>query len=98
MAGYKVHDYIERPGIAWPIGINALQHALSAIWLVVTGRTLYPTMRSIIRFVDWKCGHLLWLRPIRRLSRHYGAYILCRKNMVVDHVAVNRKLYTLNKN
>jgi len=98
MAGFQVKDYLERPGIAWPIGVNAAQHVLSAIWLRLTGNTLYPAMRSIIRFFEWRCGHFLWLRPIRKTSVHFGAYVMCIKNVQLDHIAVNRQLYTLDKN
>jgi SAM-dependent methyltransferase len=95
VSGFRVEDYLERPGIGiWPGRLNILIHTLSMISYWLFGRTIYGAATEIAGRVEYRCGHLRALRRLRRLSRHFGGYYLCAKAEVLDHVALNKALYT----
>lgn len=95
ISGWKVVDYLERPGIFWLP--TAQTYALSFIsllsWLLLR-KTAYRIESSLIGRIEWTAGHWLWLRPLRRRSIFFGGYYLCQLDQAVDHIALNRDLYT----
>ncbi len=94
MGGFQIIDYLERPPLCAPNFLNRGQHAFSLASYLVTGRTAYSFLTRLIGGVSWRLGHMFWLRPFRRHSRHFGGYFLCQKGTSVDHLALNRRLYT----
>jgi hypothetical protein len=89
-----VIDYLERPAVLRPNPLNAIQHAVSFASYLIRHRTTYGVSGAGIgRFSIW-AGRKLWLRPLRRRSPGYGAYFLCTKAEPLDHLALNRALYT----
>lgn len=94
LAGFEVADYLERPAIFQPRRFNAVQHAVSLASFLLTGRTTYRGSSWLIGALSWRLGHMAWPRPVRRRSRSYGGYFLCRKSVSVDHVRINRDWYT----
>lgn len=98
MGGFEVQMFIERPGMISPNFLNPVQHGISLVSFLLTGKTAYPWLTDFIGWLSWKLGQLRWLRPIRRLSRHYGGYYLSQKSFSkLDHVAINRAAYTAGK-
>lgn len=95
MGGFSVIDYLERPGIFWLRGLNVLQHGLSLIAYLLTGKTVYRAVINIAGTIEWEMGHVALFRPIRRATTCFGGYYLCRKAEIYDHLALNKKLYTL---
>jgi SAM-dependent methyltransferase len=96
MAGFGVEDYLERPAIIWLPILNFLLHIISLFSWWLTGKTAYPWLTDLIGKFEWKVGHLIWLRKIRSLSKPFGGYYLCHKQNVIDHLTVNKELYTLS--
>ncbi len=94
LGGFAVEDYLERPGVFWCRGLNLFQHGLTLIIHAFTGKVAYAWLSKIIGRVEWELGHVMRLRPIRRLSKHYGGYYLCHKAELFDHILVNKGLYT----
>ena len=94
ICGFRIEDYIERPAVIWPGRANVLLHGLCLISYWLFGRTGYRAITDAAGRIEYSCGHLLALRPIRRLSRHYGGYYLCAKGNALDYVALNARLYT----
>jgi SAM-dependent methyltransferase len=94
LGGFAVVDYIERPGVLRPNPLNPVQHAISLVSYLTRGRTTYAASGELIgRFSVW-AGRKRWLLPIRRRSKGYGGYFLCVKGESLDHVGLNRALYT----
>ncbi len=99
MGGFDVQIFIERPGIISPNFLNPVQHGISLVSFVLTGKTAYSWLTNLIGWLSWKLGQLRWLRPIRRLSRHYGGYYLALKSVSkLDYLAINMAAYTIGKN
>jgi len=94
LGGFRVVDQVERPGLFRPNVLNPPQHAVSLVRFLVSGKTTYAAAGRLIGGLSWWAGHRHWLRPIRRWSRDYGGYFLCTKAASLDHVALNRRLYT----
>ncbi len=95
MAGFRVVDFIERPAIFDPRWLNYPIHALSAARFMVARRTVYAASTSLYGRVAMRAGRQRRWRAIRRRSRHYGGFYLCVKgNSRLDHVSLNRQLYT----
>jgi len=94
ICGFRVQDYLERPGVLFPGRLNWLIHGTSLISYWTRGRTLYRTTNAVVGRLEYKLGHMFWLRRIRRLSRHFGGYYLCVKAELFDHVKLNTSLYT----
>jgi SAM-dependent methyltransferase len=94
MGGFEVMDYLERPGFVTPNPLNPFQHGISFAYYLLTGHTAYPLLTKLIGVFSWYLGHRLWLRPVRRLSRSFGGYYLCRKGDSLDYLTLNRSLYT----
>jgi SAM-dependent methyltransferase len=94
MTGFSVEDYLERPAIVAPNCLNPLQHGVSLFWWLITGRTAYFFLSRLIGAFSWHFGHATWPRHIRRMSKGYGGYFLCRKSDELQYLSVNRNLYT----
>jgi SAM-dependent methyltransferase len=95
MAGFRVIDFIERPAIFDPVWLNYPIHALSAASFVLTGRTIYAASTSRYGRFAVRVGRQRRWRSLRRRSRHYGGFYLCVKDASrLDHVGLNRRLYT----
>jgi len=94
MGGFTVKEYIERPGIFWINNINTLQHGVSYVKYLITNKTAYSFLSQSFGKLEWVLGHIMVLRPIRRLSKHFGGYYLCHKGEVCNHIEVNKRLYT----
>ncbi len=95
LAGFSVENYLERPGFVWFAGFNMTQHGISFLKNFLTGKTAYPWTTMLIGRIEWILGHLIWLRPIRKLSKHFGGYYLCCKSDdLIDHISINKNLYT----
>ncbi len=95
MAGFKVIDFIERPAIFDPVWLNYPIHALSAVSLRLTGRTIYGASNSLYGRFAVRVGRQRRWRLLRRWSRHYGGFYLCVKDASpLDHIGLNRRLYT----
>jgi SAM-dependent methyltransferase len=94
MAGFTVVDYLDRPGLVWFNSINVVQHGISLLTYWLTGKTAYSWLTKLVGKLEWKLGHSLYLRPIRRFTRNFGGYYLCQKSDQFDHIAINKKLYT----
>lgn len=94
MGGFAVKDYLERPGVVWFRSLNIVHHGLSLFIYRLTGRTSYRWVNEIAGNIEWKLGHLAWLRPVRKWSNCFGGYYLCAKAEHYDHVALNKRLYT----
>ncbi len=97
MGGFEVLDFLERPAILAPNFLNLFQHGVSFVAHRLTGRTAYPALIRFIGGLSWRLGHARWPRAVRRLSRHYGGYYLAGKAEAMDHVSVNRDLYTQSR-
>lgn len=98
LAGFAVEDYLERPGFIWNDVFNMIQHGISLVTYFLAGKTAYPWTTMVIGKMEWKLGHLRWLRPIRKLSKHFGGYYLCCKSdELLDHISINKNLYTDNQ-
>ncbi len=98
MGGFEVQMLIERPGMISPNFLNPVQHGISLVSFLLTGKTAYPWLTNLIGLLSWKLGQWRWIRPIRRFSRHYGGYYLSRKSVSkLDHVAINRAAYTISE-
>jgi SAM-dependent methyltransferase len=94
-AGFEIEDYLERPAIAWFRPINVVIHLLNIALYEVTGKTLYPWAARQFSMFEYRVGHMSWPRRVRRLSRLYGGYYLCRKTTCVhDHLVENAKHFT----
>lgn len=94
MSGFSVEDYVERPGLFTLVRFNAFQHGLSLLWYLLRGRTAYGYLTHAIGRMEWRLGHIKWLRFVRRHSRSFGGHFLCRRSAVFDHVELNKRLYT----
>lgn len=94
LTGFGVIDYLERPGIAWPRGLNFISHAYNSLVYMLTGKTAYDFTVKTFSRIEWHLGHLQWPRSARRMSKHFGGYFLCEKIVEVDHLKINRDLYT----
>lgn len=94
MCGFSIVDYLERPGLIWNNCLNLFQHGLSFMSYCISCKTAYRFLTKLIGRFEWFCGHLLWLRPIRKLSSRFGGYYLCRKSHPIDHITINKNLYT----
>jgi SAM-dependent methyltransferase len=97
MGGFDIVDYVERPALGLPIRpVNVVQHALCIMLYMATGRTLYPVTTRLLGRWAYAMGKRTGLRFVRRHSRSFGAYYACRKaaDSALDHVAINRRLYT----
>jgi len=95
LGGFTVNDYLESPGVVWSNIFNWIQHVLSYFSYLLRGKTIYPRTTNLIGRFEWFWGHKKILRPIRKLSKHFGGYYLCTKsNEVLDHVSINKDLYT----
>lgn len=95
MAGFRVLDFIERPAVVDPKWLNYPIHALSAISLMVRGKTIYGTSTSSYGRFALAAGRQRGWRPLRRRSRHHGGFYLCAKDPhQLDHIGLNRRLYT----
>lgn len=94
MGGFSVCDYLERPGFFSLIKLNIFQHSLCLLIYWLTRKIAYFWLTRFAGSYEMKMGHALWLRPIRRLSNHFGGYYLCHKSDNYDHILVNKKLYT----
>jgi len=95
LSGFTVVDYLERPGVIWLNIFNWVQHGLSFLSYLLRGKSVYPLTTKLIGRFEWFWGHKIFLRPIRKLSKHFGGYYLCTKSSVAfDHISVNKDLYT----
>jgi len=94
LGGFVIQDCVERPALFRPNVFNPLQHGVSLVSYLVRGRTSYAASNRLIGLLSWRLGHVRWLGRFRRLGRGYGAYYLCRKGAALDHVEINRSLYT----
>ena len=94
MTGFDVEDYLERPAIMWSHFFNLVLHSTSLLSWLLTKKTSYAWLTNFVGNFEWAVGHLLWLRFVRRLSKSFGGYYLCKKQEIFDHIAVNKKLYT----
>jgi SAM-dependent methyltransferase len=94
LGGFAVEDYLERPALFRPNLFNLFQHGVSLASYLLRGQTSYAASNKLIGSVSWRLGHALCLGRLRRLGKGYGAYYLCRKGDTLDHVEVNRALYT----
>lgn len=94
ICGFRIEDYLERPGLLFPGRLNWLIHCSSLISYWIRGRTLYKTTTDAIGQLEYQLGHIFGLRLIRRLSRHFGGYYLCDKAERLNHVEINKGLYT----
>jgi SAM-dependent methyltransferase len=95
MAGFKVVDYLERPGLMWWNSIqNIVLHSICLLSWALLRKTAYKCEIALIGRFEWITGHLQWPRIIRRLSTKYGGYYLCQKDIQFDHLSLNRTLYT----
>lgn len=94
IGGFVIKNYLERPAIIAPNFFNFFQHGLSLAAFVISGRTLYPSLTRLIGAVSYRLGHFLWLRPLRRLSKTFGGYYLCKKGKKLDYLSINKILYT----
>jgi SAM-dependent methyltransferase len=94
LGGFTIEDYLERPALFRPNLFNVFQHGVSLVSYLLRGRTSYSTSNKLIGSLSWRLGHVLRLGRLRRLGRGYGAYYLCRKGDTLDHVELNRALYT----
>jgi SAM-dependent methyltransferase len=95
ISGFRILDFVERPGVLWLNSLNYLHHLLNLLAYLTTGRTIYSLTLRFFGGLEWSLGHKRWLRPIRRVSSAYGGYFLCQKSAAMDHVELNRSLYTL---
>lgn len=98
VSGFRVEDRVERPGLLRPGRVNMAAHAISAISYRLRGKTAYKAITELGGRIEYHCGHIKWLRPFRKLSRHFGAYYLCTKGEVLDYVTLNADLYTASNN
>lgn len=95
MAGFRVVDFIERPAVFDPRWLNYPIHALSAASFMLAGRTVYAASVSLYGRFAVRVGRQRRWRLLRRRSRHYGGFYLCVKDTSrLDHVGLNRRLYT----
>jgi SAM-dependent methyltransferase len=94
LGGFVVRDYVERPALFRPNLFNPLQHGVSLVSYSLRGRTSYAASNRLIGSLSWRLGHVLRLRRLRQLGRGYGGYYLCLKGAALDHVEINRSLYT----
>jgi SAM-dependent methyltransferase len=97
MGGFEVEDYLERPGIFWFRRGNYFLHGLNLISYTLFNKTIYSWLTNILGNFEWKFGHKLWLRPIRRISKCFGGYYVCKKAECFDYLDLNIKLYTSKK-
>lgn len=94
-SGFRIEDYLERPGIGiWPGRLNIVIHGFALISYWLFGRTIYRWATAAAGSLEYRCGHWRRLRWLRSLSRHFGGYYLCVKGEALDHVALNRTVYT----
>lgn len=94
LGGFVVQDYLERPALFRPNRFNPFQHGVNLVSDLLRGRTSYAASRRLIGSLSWRLGHALRLGRLRRLGRGYGGYYLCLKGTTLDHVEINRSLYT----
>jgi SAM-dependent methyltransferase len=94
ICGFRVQDYLERPGMLFPGRLNWIIHAASLISYKLRGRTLYRATTEAVGRLEYTLGHIFWLRRIRRLSKHFGGYYRCTKADSLDYVKLNASLYT----
>lgn len=94
LAGFAVDDYVERPLLFRPNLFNPLQHGVSLLSHLLRGRPSYAASNRLIGRLSWRLGHMRSLGRLRRLGKGYGAYLRCTKGGTIDHVAINRRLYT----
>jgi SAM-dependent methyltransferase len=94
LAGFQLIDYLERPAVFWVQRLNLLQHAGSAVSHLVTGRTLYSWTTSIFGRFEYRVGHVRWLRFLRRTSKSFGGYYLCRKGPQLNYLSLNEERFT----
>jgi SAM-dependent methyltransferase len=94
VSGFRIEDYVERPAIVWPGRANLLFHLLSLGSYRLSKHTVYRFVTGIAGRIEYRLGHVSALRHVRRMSKHYGGYYLCSKGEAMDHVALNKELYT----
>lgn len=94
LGGFAVRDFLERPALFRPNLFNPLQHGVSLASYVLRGRTSYAASNRLIGSLSWRLGHAVRLGRVRRLGRGYGGYYLCEKGATLDHLEINRGLYT----
>jgi len=95
ITGFRVLDYLERPAFFWCWTLqNLILHGTSLLTWVFTRKTAYRWETALVGRLEWSVGHLTWPRIIRRLTTVYGGYYLCEKGQPMDHVSLNRNLYT----
>src|SRR5439155_19585088 len=94
LGGFVVSDYVERPALFRPNRLNIFQHGVSLVSYLLRRRTTYGASNRLIGWHSWQLGHIARLGRFRRLGRGYGAYYLCSKGHTLDHVEINRSLYT----
>ncbi len=94
LGGFAIQDYVERPVLFKPNLFNPVQHGVSLASYLVRGRTTYAASNRLIGSLSLRLGHALRLGRLRRLGRGYGGYYLCLKGATLDHIKINRDLYT----
>jgi SAM-dependent methyltransferase len=95
MAGFAVADYVERPGIFPLNSLNAVQHAVNVAIHKLTRHTVYGAFGQIVGRFEYAIGKVTMLRSLRRLSSSFGGYYCCQKSDSLNHVVLNRALYTV---
>jgi SAM-dependent methyltransferase len=95
ISGFRVVDYLERPAFFWCRTLqNLVLHGISLLTWLFTRKTAYKWETAFVGRFEWSVGHLAWPRVVRRLTSAYGGYYLCEKDHPMDHVSLNRSLYT----
>lgn len=97
ISGFRVIDYLERPGIYWSNMFNFFNHTLNFLIYLLTKKVIYKQTNKFITFIEWKLGHWQSLCFIRKFSKHFGGYYLCEKDREgLDYLEINKNLYTKN--
>ena len=97
MTGFKILDYLERPGFLWPPFLNIFNHILNIFYYIFLRKSFYNITNNLFGRFEWTCGHVSHFSFIRRFSKHYGGYYFCSKcEIELDYLTINQKLYTSN--
>lgn len=94
MGGFVVSRYLERPGLFWILNLNILLHGVSYFTYILTSKTAYKYLIKTFGEIEWRLGHIKLFKFVRKHSKRYGGYYLAYKGEFLNHVDLNRNLYT----
>jgi SAM-dependent methyltransferase len=94
LCGFEVLCIVERPAILRiPAWINWLHHLVGWLFLKITGKLTHKFLLPVWADMEYKIGQRY--NPIRKLSKVYGGYYLCKKRDTItyNYLALNIKNY-----